>query len=55
MKNHEEWQHRSADADGRLAYIDSDVEFLVNWNEAIADEYEYNEKFPDGAYQDFPR
>jgi len=55
MKNHEEWQHRSADTDGRLAQIDRGDFPRINWNEAIADEYEYNEKFPDGAYQDFPR
>jgi len=56
IKNHEEWQHRSADQDGWISLHNaSDVEFLINWNDSIADEYEYNEKFPDGAYQDFPR
>jgi len=50
--NHEEWQHRSEDKNGRLAYIDSGVERFVNWDDAIATEFEYNEKFPDGAYKD---
>jgi len=29
--HHEEWQNRAEDRNGRLAYIDSGVEFLVNW------------------------
>jgi len=53
--NHEEWQHRSLDRDGRLACIDIGCERDVNWASGIASEQEYNEKFPDGAYQDFPR
>jgi hypothetical protein len=55
MTNHEEWQHRSADADGRLALIDIGNSPLLDWDEAIRDEIEYNVKFPDGAYQDWPR
>lgn len=50
--NHEEWQHRAKDLDGRLAYIDSGrYDDEVSWNSAIAAEYEYNERFPDGALQ----
>ena len=50
--NHEEWQHRAKDLDGRLAYIDSGrYDDEVSWNSAIASEKYYNEKFPDGAWQ----
>ena len=49
--NHEEWEGRVEDKSGRFAFwFGSDYNY--RWQEAIATEYEYNEKFPDGAYKD---
>jgi len=49
--NHEEWEGRVEDKSGRFAFwFGSDYNY--RWQEAIDTEYEYNEKFPDGAYQD---
>ena len=50
--NHEEWVDRSVDKDGRLAQI-TNGDLGLSWNSAINSEYEYNEKFPDGAYGDW--
>jgi len=50
--NHEEWEGRAEDRDGRLVEWFG-VDYNARWQNAIATEFEYNEKFPDGAYQDW--
>jgi len=50
--NHEEWQDRAIDKDGRILVLDKGIGYL-SWEEAISDEFRYNVKFPDGAYQDW--
>ena len=49
--NYEEWIGKAEDKNGRLVIISNGEEGL-SWGSAITTEYEYNEKFPDGAYQD---
>ena len=49
--NHEEWQDRANDPDGHLAKTDKGTGYL-GWAEAISDEIEYNQKFPNGHWQD---
>jgi len=48
--NHEEWQDRVKDKDGRFALVHG-ANHRDNWQYSIDVEYEYNERFPDGALQ----
>ena len=47
--NHEEWQDRAQDKDGRLVEIDQG-NCPVCWYDAIDSEFEYNTKFPEGHW-----
>ena len=48
--NHEEWEDRVKDKDGRFALVHG-ANHRDNWQYSIDVEYEYNERFPDGAWQ----
>ena len=48
--NHEEWEGRVEDKDGRFAQWFG-YDYNARWQEATDTEYEYNERFPDGALQ----
>jgi len=49
--NHEEWQDRVNDPDGHMAKTDKAVG-MQSWGGAISSEMEYNEKFPNGHWQE---
>ena len=50
--NFRDWIDDAKDTDGRLAMIANNEQGL-SWQRWIDTEWEYNEKFPDGAYQDW--
>jgi len=49
--NHEKWEQRSQDKDGKLEQINSGYQGL-SWRDSILAEMDYNLKFPNGHWQE---